>query len=186
MPSPRADRTQERLLQAAIAAFKKDGFHGTDSNRIARAAVLAAGTFYRHFEDKRAAFLAACTRFADEEHSSFVMALEGPGSAQAIASRLVMLLGTVHRNWRGLPAQARSLAASDAKVRELWRKQRARLLDLIAARRRQRAPGPRDALLLLTLEAGCDALSEDDKGLRVDRTALGAELQALAAQLLGS
>ena len=39
--------------------FNRDGFHGTDSNRIARAAGYAPGSFYKHFADKRAIFLEA-------------------------------------------------------------------------------------------------------------------------------
>ena len=50
--------TRERLVEAAADAFNAHGFHGTDTNKIARAAGFAPQTFYRHFEDKLAIFIA--------------------------------------------------------------------------------------------------------------------------------
>ena len=43
--------TRERLVAAAAAVFNRDGYHGTDSNRLARAAGYAPATFYKHFPD---------------------------------------------------------------------------------------------------------------------------------------
>lgn len=50
--------TKQDLINAAIAEFDAFGFEGTNTNRIARAANYAPQTFYRHFEDKTAVFLA--------------------------------------------------------------------------------------------------------------------------------
>ncbi|MFI5317538.1 MAG: TetR/AcrR family transcriptional regulator [Myxococcota bacterium] len=60
-PSRRERRkaeTRGRLLGAARALFASDGYDATRPQDIARAADLAIGTFYVHFPDKRAAFLA--------------------------------------------------------------------------------------------------------------------------------
>ena len=60
-PSRRERRkaeTRERLLRAARTLFARDGYDGTRPQDIARAADVAIGTFYVHFPDKRAAFLA--------------------------------------------------------------------------------------------------------------------------------
>ncbi len=57
--SRRSDDTRDRLVAAAARAFNRAGYHGTDSNRIARAAGYAPATFYKHFADKRAIFVAA-------------------------------------------------------------------------------------------------------------------------------
>jgi AcrR family transcriptional regulator len=48
-----------RLVAAGANEFNRVGYGGTDSNRIARAAGYAPGTFYKHFADKRDVFLAA-------------------------------------------------------------------------------------------------------------------------------
>src|SRR5439155_19483347 len=51
--------TRARLVAAAAREFGRVGYDGTDSNRLARAAGYAPGTFYKHFADKRAIFLEA-------------------------------------------------------------------------------------------------------------------------------
>jgi AcrR family transcriptional regulator len=64
-PALRAERrksaSRERLLAAARRLFTKRGYHATRPQDIARAADVGHGTFYLHFADKRACFLA----FAD-------------------------------------------------------------------------------------------------------------------------
>jgi AcrR family transcriptional regulator len=50
--------TRERLVQAAAAEFREQGFAGTDTNRIARRAGFAPQTFYRWFTDKTEIFIA--------------------------------------------------------------------------------------------------------------------------------
>jgi len=59
---PRADRRKAesyaRLMAAARQLFSEQGFHATRPQDIARAADVGHGTFYLHFADKRACFLA--------------------------------------------------------------------------------------------------------------------------------
>src|SRR5580698_4604324 len=52
------EQTRARLVATAAEIFNRDGYRGTDSNRIAKEAGYATGTFYKHFKDKREAFLA--------------------------------------------------------------------------------------------------------------------------------
>lgn len=49
-------QTRERLLSAATRLFAERGLHGVTSHEIARAAGVAAGTFYLHFRDKTDAY----------------------------------------------------------------------------------------------------------------------------------
>lgn len=58
----RKAQTRRQLLDAARALFVADGYDATRPQDIARAADVAVGTFYLHFADKRAAFIA----FTDE------------------------------------------------------------------------------------------------------------------------
>lgn len=51
----RAD-TRHRLVAAGVELFAREGLHRTTSTQIARAAGVAAGTFYLHFADKHALF----------------------------------------------------------------------------------------------------------------------------------
>lgn len=64
-PAPKRTRAPEsrpRLLAAARKLFVERGFHDTRPQDITREAGLGHGTFYLHFPDKRACFLA----FAEE------------------------------------------------------------------------------------------------------------------------
>jgi AcrR family transcriptional regulator len=60
-PPPKAARTTDsrsRLMASARKLFVERGFHGTRPQDITREAGLGHGTFYLHFPDKRACFLA--------------------------------------------------------------------------------------------------------------------------------
>lgn len=69
-PIGRRDRrkaeTRRRLLVAARSLFVERGYDATRPQDIAREADVAAGTFYLHFDDKRAAFLAFTDEAAQE------------------------------------------------------------------------------------------------------------------------
>jgi len=62
MPSPlrerrnteRKARTRRRLLDAAASVFAQQGYHAPRISDIVRAAGVGQGTFYRHFDSKRA------------------------------------------------------------------------------------------------------------------------------------
>lgn len=56
-PQQRGD-TRGRLLAAAQDLFVSKGFHATRPQDISRAAGVGHGTFYLHFKDKQACFLA--------------------------------------------------------------------------------------------------------------------------------
>lgn len=58
----RRAESRRRLLDAARALFVEHGYHDTRPQDISKLAGVGHGTFYLHFEDKRACFLA----FVDE------------------------------------------------------------------------------------------------------------------------
>ena len=55
-PARQRAETRRRLVAAGTDLFAREGLHRTTSTRIARAAGVAAGTFYLHFADKHALF----------------------------------------------------------------------------------------------------------------------------------
>src|SRR5690242_15108519 len=67
----RKSASRERLLAAARRLFTKRGYHATRPQDIARAAAVGHGTFYLHFADKRACFL-AFAEVAQAEIEGFV------------------------------------------------------------------------------------------------------------------
>jgi AcrR family transcriptional regulator len=180
--------TRTRLVAAAAAAFNRDGFHRVDSNRIAREAGYAAGTFYKHFPDKRAAFLAAYEAWVTSVWSAIGRELAARRPRRELAERILDLVLEHHKRWRGLRASMTALLAEDAEVRAFHRLQRRRQLDLLAGLRASPAAPDAsaeartvedDALLLFTLERTCDAIaSGETKDLGLDRKHLLARLRA--------
>jgi AcrR family transcriptional regulator len=176
--------TRRRLVAAAARVFNRDGFHGTDSNRIARAAGYAPGSFYKHFADKRAIFLEAWDAWVTAEWTAVEAALASGGDAAAVAARIVALVLGLHRRWRRFRASMRALVGSDPVVRRFHRRQRARQLRLLreidARAGRSPRPAEDDALLLLTLERVCDAAADGElRDLGLSTAAMVDRLEAL-------
>jgi AcrR family transcriptional regulator len=173
----RPEDTRQRLIATAAEEFNRVGYRGTDSNRLARAAGYAPGTFYRHFPDKRAAFLAVYEAWVTAEWKALAAIVREAREPRARAARIVDFALGLHRRWRGLRASLRALVAEDAVARAFYRAQRRRQLELVAglrsatqrpARRRER-----DAVLLYAMERVCDAVADGelrDLGLAVEPT----------------
>lgn len=174
--------TRERLVAAAALEFNHRGFHGTDTNRIARAAGYAPGTFYKHFPDKQAVLLAAYEAWVTTEWQTVAALVARRGSADERAARLVDAVLGFHRRWQGLRASLRGLVALDADVQAFHRAQRRRQLDSLRALRggRPTAAGrAADAYLLFALERVCDAVADGEA------RAIGVDEGALVARLVG-
>jgi len=175
--------TRERLVAAAALEFNQRGFHGTDTNRIARAAGYAPGTFYKHFPDKQAVLLAAYEAWVTSEWQTVASLVAERGSAAARAGRLVDAVLDFHRRWQGLRASLRGLVALEADVQTFHRAQRRRQLDSLRALRRGAptvAGRAADAYMLFVLERVCDAIADGEvRALGVDEDALVARLVAL-------
>jgi len=182
------DETRARLVAAAAQAFNRDGYHGTDSNRIASRAGYAAGTFYKHFADKRAIFLAAYEDWVTAEWSAIELELAARTRGD-VAARIVELVVAHHARWRGLRSSLAALLWEDAEVRRFHREQRRRQLDLLARLRGSRSARTRedDAVLLFTLERVCDALANGEaRDLELDEPRLLAMLRGMIAAVVAA
>lgn len=191
----RPEETRTRLIAAAATEFNRLGFHGTDSNRLARAAGYAPGTFYKHFPDKRALFLAVYADWVTREWAEVGAIVQAGGTPKAVAAAVVAHVLALHRRWRGMRASLRALVVADADARAFYRAQRRRQLALFAALRGDTPPtaGGRveDAMLLYTLERVCDAAADGelrDLGLAVPEVTrwLEARVAARVAMLPGA
>ena len=69
--------TRRRLLAAGARLFARRGFHGANSNEIARQAGVATGTFYLHFEDKHALLRAIALQVHERHQEEIRAQLEG-------------------------------------------------------------------------------------------------------------
>ena len=162
------DESRRALLDWAARLFNSVGYHGTDLNRIARAAGYAPGTFYAHFPDKLAIFLAVYDGWVAAELSAMAQTLELEGSAQTLRSRLAATILEHHRKWRVFRRRhaLRALYATDPVVRKARLAQRLRQIETMAATFKERGrPVPNRAALLarlLTFEVLCDAVADGD------------------------
>src|SRR5687767_7148753 len=80
----RAQKTYDRLLEAAEELFSDRGFDDTQTPDIAERAGVSVGTFYRYFADKRQAFIELCTRYMDASFARVMenLTLEAFGAAR--------------------------------------------------------------------------------------------------------
>ncbi|HTO39957.1 MAG TPA: helix-turn-helix domain-containing protein [Rhizomicrobium sp.] len=182
-PVPRTpEATRARLIVAAQTLFNTKGFDGTDSNRIARKAGFAPQTFYRHFPDKTAIFLAVTDQWWRAEAETYARALGLPlsggvnPSARAAAKKVPraaakpaprtaarILLG-FHTEWRIFRRALRNLAGSTPAVAMARCAARQAQLTALASL----APVPRGSRpqthlsALLTVERLCDAAADGE------------------------
>jgi len=84
----RQPASRERLLAAARALFVERGYHATRPQDISRAAGLGHGTFYLHFADKQACFMAFVEQARGEIDAAILgnaaKATDLPGLVEAI------------------------------------------------------------------------------------------------------
>lgn len=85
----RAQKTYDRLLQAAEELFSERGFDDTQTPDIAEQAGVSVGTFYRYFADKRQAFIELCTRFMESTFERVMqnMTLDAFGATRTPSER---------------------------------------------------------------------------------------------------
>ncbi len=155
-----SEATRARLIAAAQAEFNARGFHGTDTNRIARHAGYAPQTFYRHFPDKTAAFLAVYDGWWRAEAEAVGLALAGSkGKGGMLAAARIVL--EFHERWRGFRRSLRHLAVEDPRVRKA--RAVARKAQVLRWKKAG-AAGSKAALAaaLLGAERLCDAAAEGE------------------------
>lgn len=169
------EQTRERIIEAAANLFNRLGYHGTDSNSIAKEAGYATGTFYKHFRDKREAFLSVYERWITAEWRAIDAVIEKDQKPEEAARRIVDLTIDLHTKWRGLRASLMELIFSDEEARRFFRAQRLRQLDTMAhLRRRLKLPArtrEQDAVHLFMTERVFDAIGQGEiQALGLDGT----------------
>lgn len=156
-PAPRAQDTAARLAAAAMHEFEQFGFHGTDTNKIARRAGFAPQTFYRWYRDKTEAFIAAYAQWETEERAVLQALAAAGASGQAMAAAIIQH----HRQHRLFRRSLRHLAVEHPAVRQARAASRERQASHILATR----PDLRRESILITLlqiERLADAAAEDE------------------------
>jgi len=168
----RGSKTRDALIDAARSEFNSRGYFGTDTNAIAREAGFAPQTFYRHFDDKLAIFLAVYEGWVEQEWQALAPIMENrDGMTPAHrASQAAEVLLNHHRRWHGFRRSLRWLTTDDVRVRELRKKCRQDQVQQLGEYLRfpDASAGPPLALIL-SIEALCDAYADEvtkDHGIK--------------------
>src|SRR5262249_32708797 len=89
LPAMNREERRRQLVQCAKSVFAKKGYHEASIDDVIRAARVARGTFYLHFESKRAVFRDVLEELFQRIWSSVRPIQTGPGSderAQIVAN----------------------------------------------------------------------------------------------------
>jgi AcrR family transcriptional regulator len=156
------EASRRALVDAAAELFNSVGYYGTDTNRIAIAAGYTPGTFYTHFEDKRAIFLEVYRQWVDAEIEAVAAVLKSDEPSKRL--RLARVVLEHHRKWKTFRASLRALYATDAVVHAARLEQRRRQIEVVLTQKHRSGKQARAEILatLLTTEALCDAMADGD------------------------
>lgn len=77
-----ADARREQLLEVAIDAFAKSGYHSTSMNDVAAAAGVTKPVLYQHFDSKRALYVALLDDVGDRITSAVLEATKNTDSGK--------------------------------------------------------------------------------------------------------
>jgi AcrR family transcriptional regulator len=153
------EETRNRIVMAAAREFEDRGYFGTDSNEIARAAGYAPGTFYKHFVDKRAVFLAVYEEWVATEWAEITRCIRSETPGAGLAGTVVDLIIAHHKAWPVFRASLRVLVATDPEVRKHHRTWRRRQLGIM----RELGGAPDDTVLTMLLtERIADSIADGE------------------------
>jgi AcrR family transcriptional regulator len=166
-PARAPEETRGKLVEAAGKLFNSVGYFGTDSNRIAREAGYAPGTFYVHFAAAIAPEKGADARSLEHVPEKWKPVFrKGHATGQeSLSLRIAQAVLRHHREWRMFRKSLRALTVTDERVHQARVAQRARQIaqtsELLRARGVTQTPARIFANLLL-FEILCDAVADGD------------------------
>jgi AcrR family transcriptional regulator len=189
-PARAPEETRSNLVAAAAKLFNSVGYYGTDSNRIARQAGYAPGTFYVHFADKLEIFLEVYRGWVESEWQAIAATLQPDRRRGGEGARIARIVLQHHRDWRMFRASLRALTVTEQRVHDARVAERKRQIARTAEHLRARGvtqPPARIYANLLLFEILCDAVADGDAAkLGIKESDILARLAADAEELLDS
>lgn len=79
-----ADRRRRQIIDAALACFRRRGFHQATMQEICAEASISAGALYRYFSSKNEIIAAIAEEFRGEEFDTFQRVAEREGLIEAM------------------------------------------------------------------------------------------------------
>lgn len=111
--SRRRSDSRRKLLNAARTLFVERGFHDTRPQDIAKAAGLGHGTFYLHFADKGACFLAFAEEARAELRALVTKRVEGVTTFEAF---ILVMLNTIYEYATDHPGVLATIMSDDTVI----------------------------------------------------------------------
>lgn len=131
----RAQGTKDKITDAALALFGEKGFHATNTKEIASRAGVATGTLYRYFVDKKALFIAVCTRMEKEMTSKVLSILDQLKTSGApfptLLDTLLQVAITGHRHHELFHREVLAMQILDSDIHEQVKAREARVKKLL-------------------------------------------------------
>ncbi len=97
-PSPSETETRTRILQAAQQLFARQGYDATTTRDLARAAGVAEGTLFRHFDHKKSILVEIATQGWVEILTDLLMELSEMASYRAISQVMRKRMSNLKQN----------------------------------------------------------------------------------------
>lgn len=88
----RAELTRERLIEAGLRLFSRDGYHATSAKKIAREAGISTGNFYNHFMDKKDLLIEVHRRYAQHAHQVAINTLQSADFDKTEARKIIQMI----------------------------------------------------------------------------------------------
>lgn len=160
------DLTRRQLKLAAQKEFNSTGYFFTDTNKIARLAGYAPGSFYRHYKDKVEVFIEVYRDWHLEQMNAIEKTLHDGGDVRLLSTQLAKVTLVFYTKWKTFRASARVLALSEERVGQYKKARRAELVSAIIALRKKLDFSDRQihevVTFLIELERLCDSIADGD------------------------
>jgi AcrR family transcriptional regulator len=134
----KGSKTKGRILRAAAARFRRQGYVETSVNQVMRDAGLTHGGFYAHFPSKEDLFAAAVRQATDESGDGLESQVEGLQGAAWVEAWVEAYLGDAHceHSERGcpMPSLMPEVARASSGAREAFAAGLARRLERLCPR----------------------------------------------------
>ena len=112
--------TRRRVLEAAEAAFRRDGYHGASLERIAAEAGYTTGAIYSTFESKAGVMMALVAAQAERRRAEWTEVLSAEATVEAYVeeiSRRTAREGAAERDWWAAVIEFMTVVARDEQLR---------------------------------------------------------------------
>ena len=117
--------TRRRVLEAAEAEFRRDGYHGASLERIAAEAGFTTGAIYSTFESKAGVMMALIEARAERRRVDWAEVIAAAASAEefiAEIARRTAREGAAERDWWAVVIEFMTVIARDEQLRARYAK----------------------------------------------------------------